>query len=79
MKYHNIVPLKLKELREMKGLKQDDIAVIIKKSRACYNQYENGKRKIDVEQLCIIADEYDLPLDWFVGRDPETNKRIKYQ
>lgn len=77
MSYDKIIQEKLKRLREMKELKQEDIATIINKSRQCYNQYENGVRKIDIEQLCKIADEFDLPLDWFTGRDIETNKRLR--
>lgn len=78
VKYNEIISQRLRELRSLRNLRQEDLAVIIGKSRECYNQYETGKRKISVEQLCKIADEFDLKLDWFTGRDPETNKKIKY-
>ncbi len=75
--YEEIVRQKLKTLREIKNLKQSDIAAILEVGTSTYNQYENGKRKLTINQLCKIADEYDLPIDWFTGRDTETNKRLK--
>lgn len=77
MDYNIIIKEQLKKLRTIKDIKQSDIAIIIEKSRECYNQYENGKRKIDINSLCKIADEYNLPLDWFTGRNIETEKKMK--
>ncbi|SEN17773.1 Helix-turn-helix, partial [Hydrogenoanaerobacterium saccharovorans] len=51
----------------------------IEKSRECYNQYENGKRKMSINDLCKIADEFNVPLDWFTGRNIEIMKHIKNQ
>ena len=79
MQYRQIINKKLKELRELKGMKQIDIAELLNISQCNYSQLENGRRKIDVEQIAKIADEFDLPFDWFLGRDVETTKKIKYQ
>lgn len=77
--YNIIIQQKLKKLRELKDLDQIDIAQIIGKGRTTYCQYENGKRKMTIDNLCKIADEFDLPLDWFTGRDTELDKKIKYK
>lgn len=61
----------------MKGLKQIDVATVLKIKQPYYSQLENGSKEISLEQLTKIADEFDLPLDWFAGRDVETNKRLK--
>ncbi len=76
--YNVIIQQRLKKLRELKELDQIDIAAIIEKGRTTYCQYENGQRKITINNLCKIADEFNLPLDWFTGRDTETDKKIKY-
>ena len=33
-----------------------------------YSQIESGEKEISLEQLIKIADEFDLPLDYFTGR-----------
>lgn len=79
MTYRDIISKKLKELRNLKDIKQIDMAMILNITQCNYSQLENGKRKIDIEQVAKIADEYDLPFDWFLGRDVETTKKIKYK
>lgn len=76
--YEDIATFKLKELREKKGLTHYDLAEVIGKTRTAYTNYENGTRKIGFSDLCKIAEEYDIPLDYFAGRDVETSKKIKY-
>lgn len=78
MKYQDRVCQQLKVLREIKGLKQIEMAQILNITQCNYSQIENKKRKIDIEQIAIIADEFDLPLDWFFCRDVENTKRMKY-
>lgn len=75
--YETIICQKLRSLREIRQLKQADIASILEVGTSTYNQYENGKRGISINQICKIADEFDLPMDWFTGRDINTNKRLK--
>ncbi len=77
MDYEQIVCQRLKMLREMRDLRQIDMAEILKVSKSTYSQYEAGKRKITINTLCKIADEFDITLDWFVGRDIEVTKKIK--
>ena len=77
MNEYQIIGTKLKELRGLKGIDQIDIATILNIKQPYYSQLENGKKKIKIEQLLKIANEYDIELDWFLGRDTEANKKIR--
>lgn len=75
--YNIIVGHQLRKLREIKSITQTDIAEIIGVGKNTISQYENGVRRINVDSLCKIADEFDLPLDWFTGRNTDINKKLK--
>jgi predicted XRE-type DNA-binding protein len=66
---YEIIGIKLKELRELKCLGQIDVAKILKIKQPYYSQLENARKKISIDQLLKIAEEYDIELDWFLGRD----------
>ena len=66
--------LKLKEIREQHGLKQDNVAEYLKISRPAYSRYETGERNPSIETLIKIADFYKISLDNLVGRMPIINK-----
>lgn len=77
MTEYELIGKKLKELRKMKELDQVDIANILEIKQPYYSQLENGKKKISIEQITRIANEFDLPLDWFLGRDIAENIKLK--
>lgn len=60
---------RLKEIREFKGISQKDFAAIIGVPANTYNQWENGKRQPDPEIMIMIADYYDITLDYLMGRE----------
>ncbi len=64
-----IVSEKLKELRQEKGLSQEEVAAQLKVSRVVYNRYEKDKRTIPLEYLKILADFYDVSMDYIFGRE----------
>ena len=66
---------RLKDLREDKDLKQEDVAKIIKTTQQQYSKYELGIRLIPIDKLCILADYYDTSLDYILGR---TNIKQNY-
>ena len=66
--------LKLKQIREQHGLKQDNIADYLKITRAAYCRYEINERNPSIETLIKIADFYKVPLDVLVGRIPPQTK-----
>lgn len=58
----------MKKLRKEKGLYQIDIATILEIKQPYYSQLETGAKEISIEQLIKIADEFELPLDYFTDR-----------
>jgi transcriptional regulator with XRE-family HTH domain len=65
----------LRELREDRDLKQEDIAKLLSCTQACYSNYENGKREIPPVVLEKLADFYGVSVDYLLGR---TNTKTPY-
>ena len=59
---------RLRELREERGLKQQDIAEILNTTRATYSLYESGKNKPPIDNLIKLANFYKVSLDYLVAR-----------
>lgn len=66
---------RIRNLREDKDLKQEDLAKLLNCTQACYSNYENGKRDIPTESLGILADFYNVSVDYLMGR---TNEKQPY-
>ena len=66
---------RIRDLREDKDLRQIDIAKILKTTKQGYGYYENGKRKLSIEDLITLADFYKVSTDYILGRtdNPEMN------
>ena len=59
--------LRLKDLREDADKTQEDIAKVIGTSQSYYAQYENGKRAIPFERVVVLAEYYNVSLDYIAG------------
>lgn len=59
--------LKLKEIRQSKGLSQTEIAKILNITQASYSHYENGRNQPTYELLTNIADFYKVTVDELIG------------
>lgn len=66
---------RLKDLREDKDLKQQDIANILNITRQQYGLYENGNRDIKIQQLITLAYFYNTSIDYLLGL---TNQNLPY-
>ena len=62
----------LKALRKAKGLTQDELAKVLKMSRSTIGMYENGSREPDYETLEVIADYFNVDIDYLLGRTNKT-------
>ena len=62
----------LKSLRTAKGLTQEELAQILKISRSTVGMYENGSREPDYETLELIADYFNVDIDYLLGRTNKT-------
>ncbi len=64
--------LRLKDLREDKDLKQEDIAKILNISQTNYSKYELGKINIPINSLIILATFYNTSVDYLLGLTNES-------
>lgn len=63
--------IRLKEIREDRDLTQNDVAKILKTTQQQYSKYEVGINLIPIDRLCILADYYNVSLDYLVCRTDE--------
>lgn len=62
--------IRLKELRLSKGYKtQKEFAEAINVSKSTYNYWENEKIEIDYASLKMLADFFNVTIDYLLGRD----------
>lgn len=62
----------LKALRTSKGITQNELATQLKISRSTIGMYENGAREPDFETLELIADYFNVDIDYLLGRTSKT-------
>ena len=59
---------RIRDLREDRDLKQQDLADYLNCSQVCYSRYENGQRDIPLETISKIADFYNVSVDDLLNR-----------
>lgn len=59
---------RLKELRVYYGITQAEVAECINFSSAAISNYECGEREPGIEELILLADFFQVSLDYLVGR-----------
>jgi len=64
---------RLRDLREDRDLRQEDIARVLNCSQVCYSRYESGKRDLPTEMLVRLADYYGVTTDYILGRTDKRN------
>jgi transcriptional regulator with XRE-family HTH domain len=73
----SLIGERLREARERKNLKQTQV-----KSRTGINNktlsgYENGVSEPDLETLKILADLYEVSVDWLAGRTDNMSEKVR--
>ncbi len=63
--------LRLKDLREDRDLKQEEIAKILNISQTNYSKYELGKINIPISSLKKLAEYYNTSVDYLLGLTSE--------
>ena len=66
---------RLRDLREDRDLRQQDIAELLHISQTVYSRYERGFQTIPIPQVLVLADFYQTSTDYLLGR---TNIQIPY-
>ncbi|MBP8593855.1 MAG: helix-turn-helix transcriptional regulator [Ruminococcus sp.] len=68
---------RLRDLREDMDMNQTQVAELLHTSQTVYSRYERGFQTIPVEHLLILADFYNVSVDYILGRtnNKELNKK----
>ena len=64
---------RLQEQRLKKGKTQQEMADFLGLKLRVYQYYESGGRKPTLENLIVVADFFDVSLDYLVGRKDTPN------
>ena len=59
--------LRLKDLREDKDMKQEDVANILGISRQYYSRYEQGQVELPIRHYKTLAKFYNVSIDYICG------------
>lgn len=70
---------RLRALRRGAGLTLDDLAGRTGISKSTLSRLETGERKLALEHLTILADEYGVSLDDLVGRPSAPDPRVRLE
>lgn len=60
--------LRLRGLRDKHNFTQQEIAARLQLTRDAYSLYELGKRQMNYETLGMLADFFDVSIDYLLGR-----------
>ena len=63
--------MKLKEIRESRGISQRQAAIALNLSPTVYNRYENGLREPSNVIMLAMADYFGVSVDELLGRTAE--------
>ncbi|MCI8878575.1 MAG: helix-turn-helix transcriptional regulator [Oscillospiraceae bacterium] len=66
--------MRLKELRKESGLKQIQMAEILKCTWSHYQKIEYGQINISIIMLMDIADYFNVTTDYLLGRSDQRNE-----
>lgn len=59
---------RIRDLREDNDYTQREIAEVLHITRPQYNIYELGDRKMPLDKMLMLADFYDVSIDYIMGR-----------
>lgn len=68
--------MRLKLLRKQKHMSQLSLAMKLNTTQISISRYETGKREPDLKTLILIADFFDVSIDYLLERtdNPKMNK-----
>ena len=69
--------MRLKELRQSRGISQLKLAMDLSVNQNTISRYENSEREADYSTLIKIADYFDVSIDYLLERtdNPELNRQ----
>ena len=69
--WYNVVKgisMRLKELRKSRKISQVKLAMDLNMNQNTISRYETGEREPGVTELILLADYFDVSIDYLVGR-----------
>lgn len=66
--------LKLRELREKKGLSQTELAAKLGFAQNTLSNWESGKRDPDSDTIVMLAEFFDVSTDYLLGKEKSSAK-----
>ncbi len=68
--------MKLRELRKKRKISQIKLSMDLNMSQNTISRYETGERQPGITELILLADYFDVSIDYLVGRtdNPNMNK-----
>ncbi len=61
--------MRLKELRNAKGISQLKLAMDLNMNQNTISRYETGEREPGIDELIRIADYFNVSVDYLIGRN----------
>lgn len=61
--------MRIKELRELRGFTQKQVADVLGCSPVTFLRYESGEREPNISRLIQLSDFFGVTIDYLVGRD----------
>ena len=58
---------RIRELREKKGAKQEDLANLLNVSVSAYSNYEVGINKLTIENMMKLSEFFNVAPHYFIG------------
>ena len=59
---------RLVELRQAKGMTQDELGLILNVGKGAVSRYEQGKRQLTPDAINVICDYFGCTADYLLGR-----------
>ncbi len=74
MKSSNLFSERLKHLRSLAKLSQVELGNAINLSKQTINDMEHGRSKTTLDKAILLADYFDVSLDYLVGRSEDPHR-----
>ena len=65
--------MRLKEIREKHGISQLKLALELNMNQNTISRYETGERQAGYKELILLADYFDVSIDYLLGRTDNPN------
>lgn len=65
----------LQELREDRNISRKELAAYLNISVSTLGMYEQGRREPNIDMLIMLADYFNVSLDFLVGRSADNEER----